>query len=355
MPSPASGLVPNFNAWLQTAWGAGAEFWSAGPQGFFGNATNLVFGQNPPYYLDTFLAYYPKFFGAPTVYSGVVTLQGSNQATFGSAASLLFGQFCVCGDFPPNTVITKINGNVVTFNNNALTTDSTATVQVYQAPVVPITVIQLYLNLANASLVQCRWQEEWLVAMGWFTAHYLTLYARSDAQEVLTIVQSAIHGETPTGTIPGTAFALSVAPVNGVLQGLYKNGVFQTPGVDYTLLGTAITMTSSVDAGDALYATWPINTTTTAPVVYTAAQVAAQGIANGIEVSKSVGDVSASYSVLNSLEQFGQWNLTLYGQQLATMAKVIGSGPMVIWAFLLACLLPHVSWLLALGGAHVCV
>jgi len=331
MCSPGSGLIPNFNAWLQTAWGAGAEFWSAGPAGFFGSATNLVFGTNPPYYLDNFLAFYPKFFGAATSFIGVTTVAGSNQATFLSVTGLQLGQFVISSDFPPGTVIIGISSLNVTFNNNALTNDNNAVFQAYLAPVVPVAVITLYLNLANASLVQCRWQEEWTVAMGWFIAHYLTLYARSDAAEVLTIATSAIHGEIPAGTKPGTTFTLSAAPTNGTLQGYYKNGVFQTPGVDYTLAGNVITTAVTVLTTDNLYATWPINSTTTSAVTYSAAQVAAQGIANGIMTSKSVGDVSASYNVLESLKEFGQWNLTLYGQQLATMAKVIGSGPMVIW------------------------
>ena len=57
----SSGSWPNFNAWLQTAWGAGAEYWSSGYAGLFSAATNLVFGQNPPYTLDDFLSVYPVF------------------------------------------------------------------------------------------------------------------------------------------------------------------------------------------------------------------------------------------------------------------------------------------------------
>lgn len=326
-----SGSWPNFNAWLGTAWGSGAEFWSAGYSWLFASASNLVFGQNPPYFLDDFLAVYPKFFGVPTAFTGGVVTQGSNQITLSSTAGILVGQFLVCGNFPKGTVVTVVSSGGVTVNNNALTANANASLQVYQSPVVPVVVIQLYLNLAYASLVHARWEEQWCVAMGWFIAHYCTLYARSDAVEVLTLVQASIHGEVPGGAKPGTTFTLSGAPPNGALQGLYKNGVFQTPGVDYNLVGNVVTMGAAVTAFDALYATWPVNTTTTTPAQYSPAQIAAQGIANGIETSKAVGDVSASYAVLESLAQFGQWNLTLYGQQLATMAKVVGSGPMVVW------------------------
>jgi hypothetical protein len=65
--------------------------------------------------------------------------------------------------------------------------------------------------------------------------------------------------------------------------------------------------------------------------ITTAAQAAAQGMASGVTVSKAVGDVSVSYSVLQGLEGWGAWNLTKYGQQLATMARIVGSGPLFLW------------------------
>src|SRR5271157_3472903 len=63
----------------------------------------------------------------------------------------------------------------------------------------------------------------------------------------------------------------------------------------------------------------------------TVGQIAAQGIATGIQVAKSVGDVNVSYTPVPGLEDWGAWNLTVYGQQLVTMAKVIGSGSMLVY------------------------
>lgn len=58
--------------------------------------------------------------------------------------------------------------------------------------------------------------------------------------------------ETPTGVIPGNAYTLSFVP--SVLFAFYWNGVFQRPGIDYTLLGAVITMTSSAtSSGDNVY------------------------------------------------------------------------------------------------------
>lgn len=321
---------PNFNAWLQNAWGAGQEF-GVICGGFYG-ATNLVFGQNPPYFLDDFRAVYPKFFGLPTALSGCVTTLGSTTVTVPSVAGLDYGQFIQSlGVFPPGTVIVNIGSNTITVNNAAIVASSNATLMVFEASPIPTGVILMYLNLAYASLVQARWQEQWYVAMGWFIAHYCTLYAKSDASEVFEVLQTTIHTEVPVGVVPGTVYTLSGVPPGGVLQSLSKNGLFLTPGVDYTLSGLTITLTVGTVLNDALFAVWPVQTTTLAPLPENGAQIAAQGLAGGIQTSKSVGDVSVSYQVLTALEDWGAWNLTSYGQQLATMARVIGSGPMVIW------------------------
>jgi Protein of unknown function (DUF4054) len=60
-------------------------------------------------------------------------------------------------------------------------------------------------------------------------------------------------------------------------------------------------------------------------------QIAAQGIATGIQVAKAAGDLSVSYKPVDGLENWGAWNLTSYGQQLATFAKMVGSGPMLLY------------------------
>lgn len=63
----------------------------------------------------------------------------------------------------------------------------------------------------------------------------------------------------------------------------------------------------------------------------TVGQIVSQGISTGIAVAKSVGDVSISYQHIQGIEGFAAFNLTSYGQQLATMAKLLGAGPMLLW------------------------
>lgn len=321
--------TPNFNGWIQNVWGAGQAFettcaWIYG-------ATNLVFGQNPPYFLDDFKAIYPKFFGLATALSGCVATLGSNQITVPSTVGIDYGQFVQgFGVFPKGTVIINIGANTLTLNNDAIAS-STFTLNVYEASPIPTGVILMYLNLAYTSLVQARWQEQWFVAMGWFIAHYCTLYAKSDASTVFETLQTTMHTEIPTGAVPGTVYTLSSIPPGGTLQALTKNGLFQIPGVGYTLSGLTVTLAAATVPGDLLVAVWPVETQVFTASSPNGALIAAQGLAGGIQTSKSVGDVSVGYQVLTALEDWGSWNLTTYGQQLATMARVIGSGPMVIW------------------------
>ena len=62
-----------------------------------------------------------------------------------------------------------------------------------------------------------------------------------------------------------------------------------------------------------------------------AGQIAAQGVAYGIQTAKSAGDISVSYQAISGTEDWAAWNLTTYGQTLVTFAKVQGAGPMLLY------------------------
>ena len=112
-------------------------------------------------------------------------------------------------------------------------------------------ILQMYLDLANACIKQIRYHSYWAVCMGWFVAHFATLY------------------------LQGTALAGS-----------------------------------------------------------TAAQVTSMAQARYNLASKAVGDVSASYdvnSIAADLDGWAHFKLTIYGQQLATAAKLVGKGGMYVW------------------------
>ncbi len=66
----------------------------------------------------------------------------------------------------------------------------------------------------------------------------------------------------------------------------------------------------------------------------TAAQAVAAGQTRGLMSSKSVGDVSVSYdfsTIAQGLDGWAAWNLTTFGQQYATLARIVGKGGMYVW------------------------
>lgn len=152
-------------------------------------ASGMVVGTNPPYAIADFLAIYPKF--------GTITTAGDGTTTY--------------------------------------------------TGVVPQVVLQMYVSLASASLMQARWLDMWPMVMTLFIAHYCTLYLRSEGN-------------------PGT----------------------------------------------------------------TAGQIAASGLEKGIKVAQSAGDVSESRQLVQGIEDFGSFNQTTYGVQFATLAKTIGSMPVLV-------------------------
>lgn len=87
----------------------------------------------------------------------------------------------------------------------------------------------------------------------------VTVPALSVADFIITNIGQQIANsfvtEAPIGVIPGNAYTLTYPPT--VLFGFYWNGVFQRPKIDYTLLGSVITMTSTAtSAGDNVYAVY---------------------------------------------------------------------------------------------------
>lgn len=322
----AAGLYP---LWLLNFWG-----WPDENGCNFTGVIGPVYGTNPAYNLDTFFGMYPKFFGAPTLVSGCQITASLNTITVPSANGLLIGQFLQNGSLAQGSIITNISGNTITLNNAATATDANATLQVYEAQPVPASVIQSYINLATAQLSEAMWGEQWQIGMSWVVAHFCTLWAQTEASDMQTAMQTVMHWETPSGAIPGTVYTLSSAPPGGTLQVLAKNGSFLSPAgatPDYTLSGATITLTVATVAGDTLVAVWPIQQTISTSGYATPAQIAAQGVAQGILTSKSVGDVSASYQTLAGLEGWGAFQLSRYGQQLITAAAAIGSGPAFVW------------------------
>ncbi|HEY3987947.1 MAG TPA: DUF4054 domain-containing protein [Acidobacteriaceae bacterium] len=210
-------------------------------------AANVAYGSNPPYGAADFAALYPKFTGAPAPIS-LTTTVGETDCTLAAENSSLVAGLLIAGlGIAPGTTIASVDGTDLELSLPA-TASGSISANVYLTPLVPVPVVNAFVALASACLVQARYQELWPVAMGWFIAHFLTLYLDTDGNPAAT-----------------------------------------------------------------------------------AATAAAQGAAKGIMTANSAGDVSVSYQALEGLDGWAAWTLTKYGQQFATVAKMIGSGSMYIW------------------------
>jgi hypothetical protein len=249
---------PDYSAYCSQLWGWPEET----DCNLFAGATNVVFGDNPPYQISDFLAVYPKFgtfaqaVGSVAIANGGTGYAVNDQLqlvqpdasgciiqamTVDSNGVILTAQIAQQGQgysVAQNLAVTGGNGAGALFNVTNIIAANL---------IVPQAVLQMYVTLASASLQSARWCEMWPMAIALFIAHYTTLYLMSEGN---------------TGS--------------------------------------------------------------------TAGSIARSGLAAGIIVSNTASNVSMTIEPPN-LEEFGMWNLTLYGQQFASLAKTIGSGPMLLW------------------------
>jgi hypothetical protein len=254
---------PNVGGMLATWFGGDSLYPDWGIPINFGAASNLIFGNNPVYQISDFLAIYPKYGTYAQSIVAVTVANGGSGYAVGNpltpvqpdSSGAVITVTAVNGNAvsavtvsQPGTGYSVANDVPTTTNGNG--TGCTLNITQLLPPnlLVPLGVIQLYLNLASACLQEARWADYWPAAMGWFIDHFLTLYLRSNGN-----------------------------------------------------------------------------------VGNTAGQVAQAGLSFGVTVSKSAGDVSVGYeSIQSQLDGFAQWNLTLSGQMLASIAKILGMGFMYV-------------------------
>lgn len=64
----------------------------------------------------------------------------------------------------------------------------------YGLPLVPVTMLNEIINMANACVNPDKWLEAWRYAVGLYVAHYSTLYLRTYAESSPTAAQAAATG-----------------------------------------------------------------------------------------------------------------------------------------------------------------
>jgi hypothetical protein len=89
--------------------------------------------------------------------------------------------------------------------------------------VIPISVVQLYIDLADASIKEARWHKSWKSAMSLFVAHWCTLWLRSTADmkdSKDAIVQAGqVQGIITSESVDGVSYSMDVSQVIQDLSG----------------------------------------------------------------------------------------------------------------------------------------
>jgi hypothetical protein len=208
--------IPDLDQYLSEAWGWPSE----GVPAFCG-ASNIVIGTNPPYNVADFLSIYPKFGGAPTILPGTFTA-GSPVVTATSAAALAVGQPVAPGIVPAGTLIQSVDSSTQITLTNSATSSGTQLLTVFPAPALPYIVLNAYIALASASLVQARWQATWQLGMAAYIAHYATLWLRSDGDTLHAYSTSRAIAQA--GLAQGITVSASAGPVSESIQPVGGNG-----------------------------------------------------------------------------------------------------------------------------------
>lgn len=203
---------PDICALLNAWWGGGLE----GGAWLYASdiaAANLLFGNNPVYQISDFLAIYPKFgtdvqaIVAASIANGgtgygvndqVTPVQSDASGGTLVVSSVGFGGVITGLTAPASPGIGtgySIASALPTTTNN---TGTGATINITAisslTSLIPQPVLQLYINLASASLSQARWLDYWQMGMALFIAHYATLYLRSEGSVGTTAQQIASSG-----------------------------------------------------------------------------------------------------------------------------------------------------------------
>lgn len=190
----ATNNQPNFVRNLYLFWGGAYE--SDAFAAYLAVAANIFIGTNPPYGIGDFFAIYSKFFGCATSYQLTTTVNMNtvtiSQNTTGIAPTV--GSMIVANGFAPGTIIMAVSGTSLTLSNSASATATGVVADAYLKPWVPLVVMQIFINLASASIMQARWKTTWTFGMALFIAHYVTLWMQTETQPQGTAAQVANSG-----------------------------------------------------------------------------------------------------------------------------------------------------------------
>jgi hypothetical protein len=322
--------TPDFDLWISNAWGVPYEDYSRLP--LWSGASNVVVGTNPPYTIQDFLGFYPKWGGTP--------LSLPCNAAVGS---------------PNLTVLGPISATSLNAGGSGYAANDTGTVNNSIAGAAPATYVVDTVDANGAVLTYHFTFAGTLYPVETAAATTATSGSGSGFKVNITAITSSV-GSVSAGNpvagpgIPDGALALSVSGTTVTLTAAATataTGVTLTdwnaPLIPFVVLLAYIYLATSSLVQARWLAQWTyavalfvahfatLYAQTDGNPNSTASQAAAQAMSTGVTVAKSAGDVSISFQPFHALEEWGSWNATSFGQQLSTLAKVIGMGPMLLY------------------------
>lgn len=183
---------PDLTLFYMSIYGGFGLDWGGLQGACAGLASGISQAGNPPYTASDFLAMYPGFFGLASQVTGAVT-SGSNTITIADTTGIQVGQLIGGQGISSGAMVTAVNPNV-SITISAIATANGTAVFIFESPVVPLAIVQAYLNLATASLMSSRWREAWPIAMSLYIAHWLTLYLQTTANPTPSAAQAVTQG-----------------------------------------------------------------------------------------------------------------------------------------------------------------
>lgn len=97
---------------------------------------------------------------------------------------------------------------------------------------VPAAVLDMYVEQGNKNILQSRWHSQWKLAISLYIAHYVTLWARTSANEPLSNAEIGVKGESKgavmSKSIDGVSISYGQSSADSDLTGWgsYKDTLF---------------------------------------------------------------------------------------------------------------------------------
>ena len=304
----------NLDQFISECWGWGNE--SSAGLALIASASNVLVGDNPPYSVSDFITFHPQFAGCATRVQGTIDGATGNVLNLSTVTGLATGQLVTGPGIQVGSMIQSLTPGPIL---------ATATTVLNNANITVSSIAEIIVgkSITGAGIPS---NTTVLAAIG----NTVTMSNEATATASNVAIQ--------IGENPSMVLSLPTTEV-----GTFSLNVFTTPMIPAIVMKAYIFLASAQIQSKRWCELWPF-----AMGLFIAhncelfikayaggpgssmARVAEAGLALGVKTSKSAGDVSAGMTALPGLEDWGSYQLTIYGQQFATYAKAIGSGNMLL-------------------------